>query len=297
MKILDGKATAAQIREELKTEVKDLERLNKRVPGLAAVLVGNDGASQTYVNAKVRDCAEIGFNSELIKLESDISEYELLKKVEELNNNPQIDGFIVQLPLPDHIDEKKVISAINPTKDVDGFHPENFGRMALDLPTFVSATPQGIVELLRRYNINTEGKHCVVMGRSNIVGSPVSILMSRNDNPGNATVTLVHSRTKNLKEITRTADILIAAIGKPGLVTQDMVKKGAVVIDVGMTRVDDDTKKKGYRLAGDVNFEEVKSVASYITPVPGGVGPMTRASLLLNTFKAYKRKEKKKFLK
>lgn len=297
MKILDGKATAAQIREELKTEVKDLERLNKRVPGLAAILVGNDGASQTYVNAKVRDCAEIGFNSELIKLESDISEYELLKKVEELNNNPQIDGFIVQLPLPDHIDENKVISAINPTKDVDGFHPENFGRMALDLPTFVSATPQGIVELLRRYNINTEGKHCVVMGRSNIVGSPVSILMSRNDNPGNATVTLVHSRTKNLKEITRTADILIAAIGKPGLVTQDMVKKGAVVIDVGMTRVDDDTKKKGYRLAGDVNFEEVKSVASYITPVPGGVGPMTRASLLLNTFKAYKRKEKKKFLK
>lgn len=296
MKILDGKATAAQIREELKVEVKDLLRLNKRVPGLAAVLVGNDGASQTYVNAKVRDCAEIGFNSELIKLEASISEYDLLKKVEELNNDPKIDGFIVQLPLPDHIDENKVISAINPTKDVDGFHPENFGRMALDLPTFVSATPQGIVELLRRYKINTEGKHCVVMGRSNIVGSPVSILMSRNDNPGNATVTLVHSRTVNLKEITRTADILIAAIGRPGLVTKDMVKKGAVVIDVGMTRVDDSSKKKGYRLAGDVNFEEVKSVASHITPVPGGVGPMTRASLLLNTFKAYKRKEKKKFL-
>lgn len=297
MKILDGKATAAQIREELKVEVKDLLRLNKRVPGLAAVLVGNDGASQTYVNAKVRDCAEIGFNSELIKLEASISEYDLLKKVEELNNDPKIDGFIVQLPLPDHIDENKVISAINPTKDVDGFHPENFGRMALDLPTFVSATPQGIVELLRRYKINTEGKHCVVMGRSNIVGSPVSILMSRNDNPGNATVTLVHSRTVNLKEITRTADILIAAIGRPGLVNKDMVKKGAVVIDVGMTRVDDTSKKKGYRLAGDVNFEEVKPVASYITPVPGGVGPMTRASLLLNTFKAYKRKEKKKFLK
>lgn len=296
MKILDGKSTAAQIREELKVEVKDLKRLNKRVPGLAAVLVGNDGASQTYVNAKVRDCAEIGFNSQLIELDENISEYDLLKKVEELNNNPEIDGFIVQLPLPDHIDENKVISAIHPTKDVDGFHPENFGRMALDLPGFVSATPQGIVELLRRYKIDTQGKHCVVMGRSNIVGSPVSILMSRNDNPGNATVTLVHSRTKNLKEITKSADILIAAIGRPGLVTKEMVKEGAVVVDVGMTRVDDPSKKKGYRLAGDVNFEEVKTIASYITPVPGGVGPMTRASLLLNTFQAYKRKEKKKFL-
>ena len=296
MKILDGKSTAAQIREELKVEVKDLKRLNKRVPGLAAVLVGNDGASQTYVNAKVRDCAEIGFNSQLIELDENISEHDLLKKVEELNNNPEIDGFIVQLPLPDHIDENKVISAIHPTKDVDGFHPENFGRMALDLPAFVSATPQGIVELLRRYKIDTQGKHCVVMGRSNIVGSPVSILMSRNDNPGNATVTLVHSRTKNLKEITKSADILIAAIGRPGLVTKDMVKEGAVVVDVGMTRVDDPSKKKGYRLAGDVNFEEVKTIASYITPVPGGVGPMTRASLLLNTFQAYKRKEKKKFL-
>lgn len=296
MNILDGKATAAEIREELKTEVKDLQRLNKRVPNLAAVLVGNDGASETYVNAKVRDCKEIGFGSELIRLDDDISEHDLLKHVEKLNNNPAIDGFIVQLPLPEHIDENKVISSIDPTKDVDGFHPENFGRMALDLPSFVSATPQGIVELLRRYQIKTEGKHCVVMGRSNIVGSPVSILMSRNNNPGNATVTLVHSRTENLKEITRSADILIAAIGSPGLVTADMVKPGAVVVDVGMTRVDDKTKKKGYRLAGDVDFEKVKEKASYITPVPGGVGPMTRAALLLNTFKAYKRKQEKKFL-
>lgn len=286
MILLDGKKTAQKIKDQLKKQVDQLKKNGEKKPHLAAILVGNDGGSITYVNAKVKACEYIGINSTLIKFNDDIPESELLKKVEELNRNDAIDGFIVQLPLPKHIDERKVTLAISPAKDVDGFHPENVGRMTLGLPTFLSATPNGILLLLESYGVETEGKHCVIIGRSSIVGTPMSLLMSRNASPGNATVTLTHSRTHNLKEICQTADILIAAIGKPEYVTADMVKEGVVVIDVGTSRVKDDTKKSGYKLYGDVKFDEVSEKASYITPVPGGVGPMTIASLLLNTVKA-----------
>lgn len=286
MQILDGKETAKAIREELAQAVKERKEKGQKTPHLAAVLVGNDGGSLTYVGAKVKACQEIGFDSTLIHLEETITEEELLKKVEELNNNEEIDGFIVQLPLPKHIDEKKVTLSIDPKKDVDGFHPTNLGNMVLNLPGFLPATPAGILELLKRYEIETSGKHCVVVGRSHIVGSPMSILMARSAYPGNATVTLTHSRTKNLKELTQQADIIITAIGKPEFLTADMVKDGAVIIDVGITRVEDQSKAKGYKIVGDVDFESLKNKASYMTPVPGGVGPMTIVSLMMNTLKA-----------
>ncbi|MEQ8314195.1 MAG: tetrahydrofolate dehydrogenase/cyclohydrolase catalytic domain-containing protein [Gammaproteobacteria bacterium] len=290
MQLLDGTACSQQIRQEIAKQVDELKAAGKRVPHLAAVLVGDDGASQNYVAMKVRDCEEIGFNSTLVRMEADTSEQTLLDKIDELNSDDGIDGFIVQLPLPAHIDENKVILAIDPRKDVDGFCPENVGNLCLGLPTFVSATPNGIMELLRRYEIDTEGKHCVVLGRSNIVGTPMAILMSRNTRPGNATVTVAHSRTKNLQELCSSADILIVAIGKTEFVTADMVKEGAVVIDVGQTRVPDESRKSGFRNVGDVDFENVKDKCSYITYVTGGVGPMTRASLLQNTLKAYQRR-------
>ncbi|CAG5083848.1 bifunctional methylenetetrahydrofolate dehydrogenase/methenyltetrahydrofolate cyclohydrolase FolD [Parvicella tangerina] len=286
MTLLDGRATSKKIQEELKAKVDELKKAGKKVPHLAAVIVGEDGASLTYVNSKVKTCEKVGFESTLIQLPATISEAELLAKVDELNKNESIDGYIVQVPLPDHIDEQKVLLAIDPKKDVDGFHPENVGRMTLGLPTYISATPNGILEILDRYNIPTEGKHCVVMGRSHIVGTPMSILLGQKRNPGNCTVTMVHSRTQDLKSITKQADILIVAIGKPEFVTADMVKDGAVVIDVGMHRIPDSTKKKGFRLLGDVKFDEVAEKASHITPVPGGVGPMTIASLMMNTLKA-----------
>lgn len=283
MILLDGKKTSTEIKAEIADEVKKIMEKGGKKPHLAAVLVGNNGASITYVNAKVKDCEEVGFSSSLIKLSETISEKELLEEVHRLNTNPEIDGFIVQLPLPKHIDEQKVIMAIDPTKDVDGFHPQNLGKMALNLPTFLPATPMGIMDLLDRYNIETGGKHCVVVGRSHIVGLPASILMGRNSYPGNATVTLTHSRTSNLKELLQSADIIIAALGKPDFISGDMVKEGVVIIDVGTTRVVDKTKKSGYKLKGDIHFESVSKKASYITPVPGGVGPMTRVSLLKNT--------------
>lgn len=286
MQLLDGKATSEQIKVEIAEQVKLIKAAGGRVPHLAAVLVGNDGASETYVNNKVLDCRQVGFESTLIRLPNDVTEEELLKRIDHLNRDKDIDGFIVQVPLPKHIDEARIILAIDPLKDVDGFSPASVGRMCLGMPTFVSATPNGIMELLRRYKVDTEGKHCVVVGRSNIVGTPMSILMSRNSKPGNATVTLVHSRTPNMAEICRSADILIVAIGKPNFVNADMVKEGAVVVDVGITRVKDDTRPSGFRLIGDVEFEAVKDKCSFITPVPGGVGPMTRAALLLNTLKA-----------
>lgn len=289
MQLLDGKSCSEQIRQEIAEIVSDIKTNGERVPHLAAVLVGNDGASENYVAFKVKDCAEVGFDSTTIRLDASTSEQELLDKIDELNNNDKIDGFIVQLPLPDHIDENKVILAIDPNKDVDGFCPENVGKLSLGLPTYISATPNGIMELFRRYNIETEGKNCVILGRSNIVGTPMAVLMSRNTNPGNATVTVAHSRTKNLKELCASADILIVAIGKTEFVTADMVKSGAVVIDVGQTRVPDDSKKSGFRNVGDVDFENVKDKCSYITYVTGGVGPMTRASLLQNTLKAHQR--------
>ena len=290
MQLLDGKSCSEQIRQEIAKTVSQLKADGQRAPHLAAVLVGNDGASQNYVAFKVKDCEEVGFESTTIRLEDSITEQELLAKVDELNQDDAIDGFIVQLPLPKHIDENKIILAIDPAKDVDGFCPENVGRLNLGLPTFISATPNGIMELLRRYEIDTEGKHCVVLGRSNIVGTPMAVLMSRNTNPGNATVTIAHSRTKNLAALCASADILIVAIGKTEFVTADMVKEGAVVIDVGQTRVPDDTKKSGFRNVGDVDFENVKDKCSYITYVTGGVGPMTRASLLQNTLKAHQRR-------
>ena len=290
MQLLDGKSCSQQIRQEIAQEVDAIKASGGRVPHRAAVLGGNDGASENYVALKVRDCAEVGFESTLIRLPDSISEQELLDKIAELNADDAIDGFIVQVPLPQHIDEKKVILAIDPSKDVDGFCPENVGNMTLGLPTFVSATPNGIMELLRRYQIETEGKHCVVLGRSNKVGTPMAILMSRNANPGNATVTIAHSRTKNLAELCRSADILIVAIGKTEFITADMVKEGAVVIDVGQTRVPDNSKKAGYRNVGDVDFDNVKDKCSFITYVTGGVGPMTRASLLQNTLKAHHRR-------
>mgnify|MGYP006431303191 CR=1 FL=1 len=288
MELLDGKKTAAAIKEEIAAEVEALKAQGNRSPHLAAVLVGEDGPSQTYVNSKAKSCEKVGFESTLIKLEATVSEQELLQVVDRLNNDPGIDGFIVQLPLPDHIDELKVTQAIAPKKDVDGFHPANLGRLVLNLPTYISATPYGIIQLLERYQIETSGKHCVVIGRSHIVGSPMSILMARKAKVGNCTVTLTHSRTKNIKEEALRADILVVALGKPEFVTEDMVKEGAAVIDVGITRVPDETKKRGYALKGDVHFDSVAPKCSYITPVPGGVGPMTVTSLLMNTLKAAK---------
>lgn len=286
MQRLNGKETAQKIRMELKTKVSMRKEMGKKTPHLAAILVGNDGGSLSYVTAKVKACEEIGFESTLIRYEDSVSEEALLEKVMALNNDSEIDGFIVQLPLPKHINETKVTDTISPNKDVDGFHPMNLGNMVLNLPGFLSATPAGIMELIKRYKIETSGKHCLVIGRSNIVGTPLSIMLSRNSNPGNCTVTLAHSRTQNLKELCLQADILIAAIGRPEFVTADMVKEGAVIIDVGTTRVDDPSRERGWRLVGDVNFKEVSKKASFITPVPGGVGPMTIASLMMNTLKA-----------
>jgi len=286
MELLDGKKTSLEIQNELDAKVKKLVKKGETPPHLAAILVGEDGASRTYVNAKVKACENIGFKSTLHKLNADVSQSELLKLIDTLNRDNSIDGFIVQLPLPKHIDDNKITLAINPRKDVDGFHPENVGKMTLGLPTFLPATPNGIMELLKRYNIETEGKNTVVIGRSSIVGTPMSILMSRKSNPGNSTVTLAHSKTQNLKDICLKADILIAEIGIPEFVTSNMVKPNAVVIDVGIHRIEDDSKKNGFRLIGDVKFDEVSSVCSFISPVPGGVGPMTIASLLMNTYLA-----------
>lgn len=289
MILIDGKKISLELQAEIAIEVKELIANGKKQPHLAAILVGDDPASQTYVNNKVRACDNVGFKSTLVRFEPNVSEQKLLEKIEELNNDADIDGFIVQLPLPLHISEQKIIEAIKPSKDVDGFHPVNVGRLVLNLPTYISATPFGIVQLLERYNISTDGKHCVVIGRSNIVGSPMSILMAKNTNPGNCTVTLCHSHTQNLKEHILNADIIIAAIGKPNFVTADMVKQGAVIIDVGINRVDDASLPKGFKLVGDVKFDEVSLKASYITPVPGGVGPMTIASLIKNTLIAAKK--------
>lgn len=289
MELLDGKKVSEQVLAEIAQEVSQLKGLGKRAPHLAAVLVGNDGASETYVNSKVKHCGVVGFESTLLRFEADITEAELLKVVDQLNNDPNIDGFIVQLPLPKHIDEKKVTLAIAPEKDVDGFHPSNVGRLTLGLPTYVSATPLGIVEILKKYNIPTEGKNCVVVGRSNIVGTPVAILMTKNTYPGNCTVTICHSKTHNLKEVCAAADILIVAMGKPEFITADMVKEGAVVVDVGIHRLPDASKKSGFKLVGDVKFAEVAPKTSYITPVPGGVGLMTICSLLMNTLKSAKK--------
>jgi methylenetetrahydrofolate dehydrogenase (NADP+)/methenyltetrahydrofolate cyclohydrolase len=289
MQLIDGKKIAAEIKEEIALEVAKIIKSGGKAPHLAAVLVGHDGGSETYVANKVKSCNEVGFKSSLIRYEDSVSESELLAKVEELNNNLDIDGFIVQLPLPKHISENKVIEAINPQKDVDGFHPVNVGRMSIGLPSFVSATPAGIVELIKRYGIETAGKNCVVIGRSNIVGRPISILLSQKSKYGDATVTVCHSRTKNLKDLCLQADIIIAAIGIPEFVKADMVREGAVVIDVGTTRVKSDITKSGFKLKGDVDFENVAPKCSYITPVPGGVGLMTIVSLLLNTLKAAKK--------
>ena len=288
MILLDGKTTSSDIKDEITLEVLQLKKEGKKTPHLAAVIVGNNGASRTYVGAKVKACNRVGFLSTLIELTDDTTEASLLSKIDELNNNIEIDGFIVQLPLPKHIDEQKVLMAVDPKKDVDGFHPTNVGKMALNLPTFISATPYGILELLERYKVETSGKHVVVIGRSHIVGSPMSILLSQKRTVGNATVTITHSRTRNLKEITLQADIVIAALGIPEFLTKDMVKDNVTVIDVGITRVEDTTKKSGYRLLGDVAFDEVSKKAAYITPVPGGVGPMTIAMLLKNTLLASK---------
>ena len=289
MTILDGKKTSNDIKDEIAEAVTKLKSEDKKTPHLAAILVGSDGASMTYVNAKVKACERVGFNSTLIDLPEDTSEETLLKNIYKLNNDDDIDGFIVQLPLPKHIDEQKVLMAVNPDKDVDGFHPINVGRMTLDLPCFLSATPFGIMELLERYKVETSGANVVVIGRSHIVGRPLSILMSQKRKTGNATVTIAHSRTKNLSEITQKADIIVAALGIPEFLTGDMVKEGVTIIDVGITRVDDDSKIRGYRLAGDVHFESVSKKASFITPVPGGVGPMTIAMLLKNTLLACER--------
>lgn len=287
--ILDGKATAAQMKQEMAEEVSRIKADGGKIPHLAAILVGHDGGSETYVASKVKMCQEIGFKSSLIRYEADVTEKELLEKVDELNNDPDIDGFIVQLPLPKHISEQKVIEAIDYRKDVDGFHPINVGRMSIGLPSIVSATPAGILELLKRYEIDTKGKHCVVLGRSNIVGKPMASLMMRKAYPGDCTVTVCHSHTKNIKEICLEADIIIAALGVPNFLKEDMVKEGAVVIDVGTTRIPDATRKSGFRLCGDVKFDEVAPKCSYISPVPGGVGPMTIISLMKNTLLAGKK--------
>lgn len=290
MNILDGKEISKKLREELAEEVAQMKEGGHRPPHLAVVLVGSNAASETYVNAKIKACKAIDYESSLLHFPPEISQTMLLHTIDELNENEDIDGFIVQLPLPSHIDETKVIERVLPAKDVDGFHPINVGKMALGLDAFISATPGGIVELLKRYEIETSGKHCVVLGRSNIVGGPMSILMRRNTYPGNSTVTIAHSRTQNLKEVCQSADILIAAIGKPEFVTADMVKEGAVVVDVGINRVDDATRERGYRLTGDVDYENVAPKCSYITPVPGGVGPMTIAYLLKNTMIAARKR-------
>lgn len=287
MAIIDGKALATELKKEIAVEVQELKKQGK-VPHLAAILVGDNPASQAYVRNKVKSCDEVGFESTLIKKDESISEAELLDIVRDLNEDPYVDGYIVQLPLPRHIDPEKVNLAIDPRKDVDGFHPMNFGRMTLGLPAYLPATPQGILLMLDKYNIETSGKKCVVIGRSNIVGTPMSILMSQKRNTGNATVTIVHSRTKNVEAEIKAADIVIAAIGRAEFVTPDMIKEDAVVIDVGINRIEDPSRKRGYRLVGDVDFEKVARKASYITPVPGGVGPMTVASLILNTLKACK---------
>ena len=287
--IIDGKKTSAEIRGEIKREVEEIRARGGKIPHLAAILVGHDGASETYVAAKERACREVGFDSTVIRLEEDIREEELLDHVRRINDDPRIDGLIVQLPLPSHIDEQKVIETILPDKDVDGFHPVNVGRMVIGLPAFISATPAGILELIRRYEIPTEGRHCVVIGRSNIVGKPMSILMARKEYPGNCTVTVCHSRTGNLAEITRQADIVIAALGKAAFLKGDMVKEGVAVIDVGITRLPSDKTKSGWKLHGDVDFETVAPRSSFITPVPGGVGPMTIVSLLKNTLLAAKK--------
>lgn len=286
MKILDGKKTSNQIKEEIKAEVSAMKTRGERVPHLAAVLVGNDGASLTYVGSKVRSCEYVGFDSTLIRLEEDITEQALLEKIEALNADSSLDGYIVQLPLPKHINEEKILLAIDPKKDVDGFHPANFGRMALELDAFIPATPFGIMQLLERYEVPTSGKHCVVVGRSHIVGRPISILMSQKGPTGNATVTVAHSRTENLAVLTRQADIVVMALGIPEYLTADMVKEGAAIIDVGITRVPDENHPKGYVIKGDVAYEEVAQKSSFITPVPGGVGPMTIAMLLKNTLLA-----------
>jgi methylenetetrahydrofolate dehydrogenase (NADP+) / methenyltetrahydrofolate cyclohydrolase len=290
MQLLEGKKVSEELLEELKVEVDKLAAEGKKIPHLAVILVGNNPASETYVGSKVKTCERIGFKATLIRLADTVEEAELLDKIQELNEDPEIDGFIVQSPLPKHISDDKVINAISPLKDVDGFHPENLGRMALNMPAFLPATPYGVVTLLDRYNIPTAGKHCVVLGRSHIVGLPMSLLMLRNSKPGNCTVTICHSKTVDVKSHTLQADILIVATGQTESVTADMVKEGAVVIDVGISRVPDASKKSGFRLAGDVKFDEVASKCSYITPVPGGVGPMTIASLLKNTLEGVKRK-------
>ncbi len=287
MELLDGKQLSKILKSEIKQEVEKIMAKGERAPHLAAILVGNNPASQSYVRSKVRSCDEVGFRSTLLHLEENITEKELLEVVERCNTDPELDGFIVQLPLPDHINEQRINLAINYKKDVDGFHPVNFGRMVQGLPAFLPATPFGILMMLDRYHIETEGKNCVVIGRSNIVGQPMSILLSRKAYPGNCTVTLAHSRTKNLSEITRKADIIVAAIGRPNYLKADMVSEGVVVIDVGINRVEDASRKRGYRLVGDVDFENVAPKCSHITPVPGGVGPLTVTGLLLNTLKSY----------
>ena len=289
MQLIDGKKISSEIQEEIALEVQTIISKGLKQPHLAAVLVGNDGGSETYVASKIKACEKVGFKSTLVRLPDSVSEEILLQTVNDLNDNKDVDGFIVQLPLPKHIDEAKIIEAIDPRKDVDGFHPINVGRMVLNLPCYVSATPNGIVQLLAKYNIETAGKHCVVIGRSNIVGSPMSILLAKNTNPGNCTVTLCHSNTKNLESITKQADIIICALGKPEFLKANMVKEGAVVIDVGTTRVESKETKSGFKLKGDVKFDEVAPKCSYITPVPGGVGPMTIASLIKNTLLAAKR--------
>ena len=289
MQLLDGKAVAAQMKQEIAAEVAQIKANGGTVPHLAAILVGHDGGSETYVASKVKTCEEVGFKSSLIRYEEDVTEEELLRKVDELNNDPDVDGFIVQLPLPAHISEQKVIEAVDYRKDVDGFHPINVGRMAIGLPCFVSATPAGILELLKRYNIETKGKHCVVLGRSNIVGKPMATLMMQKAYPGDCTVTVCHSRSENLKEMCLAADIIIVALGVPEFLKEDMVKKGAVIVDVGTTRMPSSVTKSGYKLTGDVKFDEVAPKCSYITPVPGGVGPMTIISLMRNTLLAGKK--------
>jgi len=288
MILIDGNKISAEIKEEIALEVQQMKKRGEKTPHLAAIIVGHDGASETYVGHKEKSCKQVGFDSTVLRFEDSVNEKELLATVDKLNNDPAIDGFIMQLPLPKHISEQKVIEAIDPKKDVDGFHPINLGRIVIGLPAYVSATPAGIIELIKRYKIETSGKNVVVIGRSNIVGKPISILLSQKANPGDATVTLTHSRTKNLKDIVSKADIVIAALGQPEFLTAEMVNEGAVVIDVGITRIKSETTKSGWKLIGDVKFDDVSKKASFITPVPGGVGPMTIVSLLQNTLKAAK---------
>lgn len=290
MNILDGKIVSQAVKDQLKEKLSLLKEQNKRPPHLAAILVGNNGASETYIASKIRNCAEVGFTSTLVRLEETVTEEKLVEAIKKLNEDDTIDGILVQLPLPQHISEEKIINLIDPGKDVDGFHPISTGKMVQGLPTFIPATPYGIMLLLEHYKIETPGKHAVIIGRSNIVGRPISILLSLNTNPGNCTVTVCHSRTKNLKDICLQADIIVAALGKPGFLTADMVKENAVVIDVGITRVPDASKKSGFAIKGDVDFEHVAPKSSYITPVPGGVGLMTIAALLMNTYNAYMQK-------